>query len=167
MDGQMGGRQEGGGEECMEGRRRGRGVTHFVEPGVFIEESVLIGEPLGERQPCTGTLLLVLHLLNLIISQSCLFLVPPSSLSFWKLHHSFLGHSWVLLFHISDLFLILPPPHFTPPSSFYCLCSDFNLSSLVSPPRQPFATPFLCPFPSSWPLSYIFLLSSLGESAFA
>lgn len=30
------------------GRRRVRRVTHFAEPRVFIEVSVLIGEPLGE-----------------------------------------------------------------------------------------------------------------------
>lgn len=52
----------------MEGRRRGSCVTHFEEPGVFMEESVLIGEPLGERQHCTRTLLPALHLPNLSIS---------------------------------------------------------------------------------------------------
>lgn len=46
----------------MEGRRGETGVTHIEEPKVFIEESVLIGIPLGEPQLCAGTLLLVLHL---------------------------------------------------------------------------------------------------------
>lgn len=46
----------------MEGRRGETGVTHIEEPKVFIEESVLIGIPLGEPQRCAGTLLLVLHL---------------------------------------------------------------------------------------------------------
>lgn len=70
MDRQMDGKQEGGGKGWMEGRRRGRGVTHIAEPGVFLEESVLIGKPLGEQQHCTGTLLLVLHLLHLLFSLS-------------------------------------------------------------------------------------------------
>lgn len=57
----------------MEGRRSGRGVTHLEEPRVFIEESVLIGKPLGEQQHCTATLLLVLHLLNLPFTEPCAF----------------------------------------------------------------------------------------------
>lgn len=57
----------------MEGRRSGRGVTYLAEPRVFIEESVLIGKPLGEQQRCAATLLLVLHLLNLPFTEPCVF----------------------------------------------------------------------------------------------
>lgn len=97
MDRQMDGKQEGGGKGWMEGRRRGRGVTHIAEPRVFIEESVLIGKPLGEQQHCIGTLLLVLHLLNLPFSLSSTFsyhLVLLTSftyqnLSSLRLHRSF------------------------------------------------------------------------------
>lgn len=83
----------------MEGRRRG--VTHIAEPGVFIEESVLIGKPLGEQQHCTGTLLLVLHLLNLPFSLSFCLLLPPSP--------SVLFHLLELVFSLDLSNLLLIP----------------------------------------------------------
>lgn len=129
-------REEEARDGWKEGRRIGRGVTHIAEPGVFIEESVLIGEPLGERQHCTGTLLLVLHLPN-----------PPFSSSFASscyLIHPFLRLllflSSPLISHIPD---ILWPQPCNPSSSFKA--PTLLRPLLVSPPLMP--SFFLFPLP--------------------
>lgn len=133
----------------MEGRRRGRGVTHIAEPGVFIEENVLIGKPLGEQQHCTGTLLLVLHLGNLPFSLSFAFschLVLLSSftsqnVSSLRLHRSLCCLS-LPPFCISDFLCILQLLPLTP--SPLLSFTTFTLLSLVSH-LQLFATLCLRP----------------------
>lgn len=132
MDRQMGGKERGGWERHKEGRRRGIHMTHFAEPRVFLEVSVLIGEPLGEQQHWTGALLLVLHLCNLfILAFFAFFHYPLPPVFDLKTSSLFVAPFPPPTLHWSVTF-IFPLPFNPPPS----LPSFYLALSLVLPLHQ-------------------------------
>lgn len=103
-------------------------MTHLAESGVFIEVSVLIGEPLGEQQLCTAALLLVLHLLNLYFSSSfgSFHLTPSSCISFRNIITFLvpflpLPLQWSVTFSLSFPLHLTLLPSFRPALTFHAL----------------------------------------------